>query len=236
LNDNETTRYREYISRRGKFEPLQYIIGKVEFYGEEFIVNPNVLIPRQETEILVETIINNCEKENKIRILEVGTGCGIIPIILGKYLSQTKITSVDVNTEAIKLANLNAEKNCVEKKICFLRKDILVDDEVESLEKYDLIVSNPPYVGKEEYEKLQKEIRIYEPAQAVTDLNDGYKFYKRICSISKLLLNTKGKLFFEVGEGQAYNVKEIMEKNNFKNIMIKKDYLNIERVVYGELI
>ena len=234
LSKSETAEYREAIRRRGLKEPLQYIIGEVEFYGLVFNVNPKVLIPRQETEILVESIIDNIIPEDNIKILDIGCGSGNIIISLVKNIKNSVGISIDNSEEALTIAKENAELNNVVNEISFIKKDILID-EIDDLGKFDIIVSNPPYVSKEEFNTLQKEILDYEPKNAVTDFNDGLSFYKVISQKSKSILKPNGKLFFEVGYNQAEDVKNIMLENSLKKIQIVKDYSNIERVVFGEV-
>ncbi len=234
LAKDEIDKYRDYIARRGKGEPLQYIVGEVEFYGLMFKVNPNVLIPRPETELLVENIITNTNGQQNLRILDVGSGSGNIIIALVKNIDNTEGVSIDINEKAIEVAKENSLAQNLETRITFLTKDILKTD-LDVLGKFDVIVSNPPYVSDEEYKTLQKEITNHEPKNALTDFANGFTFYDKISVEAKDLLNPKGKLYFEVGIGQSEKVKEIMLKNNFANIEIVKDYASIDRIVYGEL-
>jgi len=254
LKENEVGVYREWIARRGKFEPLQYIIGNVEFYGLPFKVTPDVLIPRPETEILVETVINMImnkssvipnevrnlrdsspaqqDRNDKINILDIGTGSGNIPIALARNLNNAEITAIDISEKAIAVARGNASANGVEEKIHFFTADVrnyLGDYQ------FDIIVSNPPYVSNEEYPVLQKEILNYEPMVAVTDSNDGLDLYRIIAERAKILLKNSGKILLEVGKDQAKYVADILEKNDFINIYFVKDYQQIDRVVVGEL-
>ncbi|MFC2133741.1 peptide chain release factor N(5)-glutamine methyltransferase [Bacteroidota bacterium] len=235
LSEDQKTEYREMIARRGKFEPLQYILGYVEFYGLKFNVNPSVLIPRQETEILIETIIEEYNDLPDLKIFDIGTGSGNIPVCLAKNLQEVKITAVDISTDALAVAKENASLHDVNNNITFLEGDILNGNCCEDIGQFDLIVSNPPYVGEDQYKEVQKEILENEPAVAVTDYADGYKFYNTICESAPQFLKKNGKIFFEMGIGQSESVKSIMEKNGFHNIKIKKDYLDIDRVIYGEL-
>lgn len=232
LSEDEVVKYRIFLSRRSKGEPLQYILGKVEFFGMEFIVNENVLIPRQETEILVEIITEKYKTSSNLNVLDIGTGSGIISICLAKHLPDSTIYATDISENALKTAKLNADKNSVSN-ITFFKNDIL-NQEFDIKTEFDIIVSNPPYVSLEEYSTLQKEIVNYEPKEAVTDNSDGYTFYKRISSLAGKILKPSGELFFETGQGQAENVKNIMIKNNFINTYLIKDYLGIERVVAGQ--
>lgn len=234
LIENELTIYRDFIKRRSKNEPLQYIVGSVEFYGLEFIVNPSVLIPRQETEILVETIINANKGRDNSKILDVGTGSGIIAICLAKHLDQAHIFAIDSSADALTVAKENAIANGVEDKIDFIHYDINTDG-MNLVSDFDIVVSNPPYISNEEFPKLQPELRIYEPRIALTDDSDGLSFFKTITKKANNFLKNRGKIYFEVGQGQYSQVVDILKLENFSNINIYKDYLNIERVVYGEL-
>ncbi len=230
LNEDEVNIYREFIRRRSKSEPLQYIIGKVEFFGMEFNVNPSVLIPRQETEILVETIINSVNKEDNLRILDIGVGSGNISISLAKHLPNSKITATDISEQALSIAKNNAEMNNVLEKISFINNDILKDN---LNEEFDIVVSNPPYISEKEFPELKDELKVYEPRNALTDFSDGLNYFRVISSKAKNLLRNNGKIFFEVGQGQAENVGGILNENDFSEILIVKDYLKIDRVISG---
>ncbi|MEJ2614269.1 MAG: peptide chain release factor N(5)-glutamine methyltransferase [Ignavibacteriaceae bacterium] len=233
LKVEEINIYREYISRRGKFEPLQYITGSVEFFGLEFKVNRSVLIPRPETEILVETVINSLEKEENIDILDIGTGSGNIAVSIAKNLPNAKISAIDNSSEALRVAEENAKLNSVEDRIHFMNDSIL-NGVIYSAKKYDIIVSNPPYISVDEFQNLQPELKVYEPRTALTDEGDGFSFFRIISSKTKHVLKKQGKLFFEIGKDQYKQVEKILIENDFKNVTVKKDYLNIERVIYGE--
>ncbi|MFA6597409.1 MAG: peptide chain release factor N(5)-glutamine methyltransferase [Ignavibacteriaceae bacterium] len=234
VKDEEVDNYRLFVKRRGNREPLQYILGYVEFYGMTFTITNDVLIPRQETEILVETALHAIDKEVKVNILDIGTGSGIIAIALAKHLPNAQIFAIDKSKEALAVAKVNAEKHRVEDRIIFIQSDIL-DSPFPVDEKFDFIVSNPPYVSHDEYHALQKEILAFEPDFAVTDFADGLTFYRKIIESSKNYLNENGKLFFEIGEGQSGQIKLIFEQQNYSSIKIRKDYANIDRVIYGEL-
>lgn len=234
LDEKETKIYRDYITRRGQREPLQYITGKVEFYGLEFYVNKHVLIPRQETEILVETIINSYSENSFSRILDIGTGTGNISITLAKHLKETKIISIDISHRALEVAAQNVKLSGTESNLFIKQCDVFDTESVAKLGKFDLIVSNPPYVSKNEFFTLQDEIINHEPEMAVTDNQDGYSFYKRISEAGRELLNDKGKIFFEVGQNQHQNVISILNDSSYKNIKTIKDYLQIDRVVSAE--
>ena len=231
LSEDEIKIYREFIRRRSKSEPLQYITGKVEFFGLEFKVNSSVLIPRQETEMLVETILNDVKINEKIKILDVGTGSGNISISLAKHLYDCEIISIDNSEPALATAKENANLNNVSDRIKFLRFDI------NSIgifnEKFDLVVSNPPYISKDEFSKLKDELKVYEPGNALTDFSDGLSYFRIISEKSKEMLRSNGKIFFEIGHGQSAAVKNILTDNNYSEISIVKDYLRIDRVISG---
>ena len=234
LTTAETDTLRNYISRRGKFEPLQYILGSVEFYGLEFAVNPGVLIPRQETEILIDTVIQKLGANFSGRILDIGTGSGIIPVCLAAHLPGAAFTALDISSDALSTAKANAEQNGAAEKIEFVQGDIF-DKDLSFNSKYDAIISNPPYISVKDCENLQKELLEYEPRGAYCDNADGFTFYREIITRAKDFLNPSGKLFFEAGEGQYMQIEEILKLAGYNNVESIKDYLNIERVIFGEL-
>ncbi len=233
LKEAEVSQYREYISRRGKFEPLQYITGKTEFYGLPFYVSPDVLIPRPETEFMVEEIIKLFGTRSDLKILDIGTGSGNIPVVLAKKIANAQITTMDISEKSIQIARRNAVLNEADSKINFVVGDINQLNANGIF--YDIIVSNPPYISAEEYPTLQPEIILHEPSIALTDSGDGLNFYRTISIKAKSNLNRGGTLFFELGKGQHIEVQKILQDNGFINIRIIKDYQHIERVISGEL-
>jgi len=234
LAENEVQVYREAIRKRGLRIPLQYIVGNVEFYGLKLIVNENVLIPRPETELLVEKIINDSDKSTNLKILDIGVGSGNISLSISKNLPNSKVVAIDISKSALDVANQNAEVNSLQDRIEFRLFDFMNDD-LNSLGKFDLIVSNPPYVSENDYESLEPELKNHEPKIALTDNSNGISFYKRIIEASDLLLKKPGKIYFELGIDQSAQVQEYFKQNNFTNIKIIKDYSGIERIICGEL-
>ena len=234
LAENEVQVYREAIRKRGLRIPLQYIVGNVEFYGLKLIVNENVLIPRPETELLVEKIINDSDKTTNLKILDIGVGSGNISLSISKNLPNSKVVAIDISESALDIANQNAEINSLQDRIEFRLFDIM-NDNLNSLGKFDLIVSNPPYVSENDYESLEPELKNHEPKIALTDNSNGISFYKHIIEASDQLLKKPGKIYFELGIDQSAQVQEYFEQNNFTNIKITKDYSGIERIICGEL-
>jgi release factor glutamine methyltransferase len=235
LTKNELNLYREWFKRRLNHEPLQYITGHAYFYGYRFKVNEHVLIPRQETEILVEKVledIKNNPKEN-LSILEIGTGSGCISIALGKKLDELEmkynIVAIDISKEALDVAAYNLEKiEGSNEKISFVEKDIF---EIDTFNKdINYIVSNPPYIPYTEFEGLNEEVNKYEPTISLTDYKDGLTFYKKILGLYSSPVIT-GKLFFEIAYNQKKNLENLLK--DFPNITGKffKDYSDNDRVL-----
>lgn len=233
VGDKEVTAYREAVRQRGLRVPLQYITGTTEFYGMKFKVNAHTLIPRPETELLVEHVLSIAKNMNVSSILDIGTGSGNIAIALARELPDARVTAVDVSDDAILMAKENAETYAVENPVAFLQLDIAADA-VQLPGTYNIIVSNPPYVSFDEYQKLQKEVVEYEPKNAVTDFGDGLKFYRIISKLAAASLNSGGLIFFEMGYGQAADIQALLSNDGFTGIEIFKDYQGIERVIKGE--
>ncbi|HLX12589.1 MAG TPA: peptide chain release factor N(5)-glutamine methyltransferase, partial [Bacteroidota bacterium] len=233
LTDSEEDRIESHLIRALANEPVQYIVGSTEFMGLEFHVDRRVLIPRPETEILVEKAIDIGQKNPAMRILDIGTGSGNIAISLAKFLPKIAIDSVDISAEALQCALDNARVHGVEQRIRFVETDLLSDNAVGKLTpKYDMIISNPPYISEEEYGELPANVRAYEPAQALSDSADGLTFYTRISDLSKLLLKSGGWLFVEVGYNQAQEVAGIFKQNNrLSHIEVFNDYNGVQRIV-----
>lgn len=212
--------------------PIQHIIGFADFMGEKFIVNKNVLIPRDETEILVRTTIDLINENNLKTAIDVGTGSGCIACMIAKY-TDCRIIGVDISTDALNTALDNASKLNLFNKAIFRKSDIFSN--VKPGEKFDIIISNPPYIPEKEKQNLQKEV-LFDPEQALfTNDEKGLEFYEKITQDSKKILNPRGYLIFELGMGQFKDVKNIMEANGFSNIKIINDLANIARVIYGQI-
>ncbi len=230
ISEENKNLIRQYIVRRGKYrEPLQYIVKEWEFYGYPIKVDGRVLIPRQDTEILVEQCIFLMKEKENPKILDIGTGSGAISIALAKELPESEVLGLDVSDDALKMAVINRELNNVSN-LKFLKSDVFQHVREKN---YDLIVSNPPYIPVEEYNELMPEVKEYEPRMALTDGGDGYYFYKKISEESVNYLKNGGYLAFEVGYTQGETVSQLMEKNGFQIIGRVADYGGIERVIIG---
>ena len=228
LTETEAEKFQKAILRLQNHEPIQYIIGETEFYGLPFKVNTHTLIPRPETEELVEWILSEFPPSGARGILDIGTGSGCIAISLAKNLPNAKISALDISEEALKIAEANAKLNKVE--VNFFQTDILA---AETLPKqYDVIVSNPPYVRELEKKQMQQNVLKYEPHSAlyVKD-EDPLLFYRAISRLAKNHLNPGGKLFFEINEYLAYEMTELLKAEGFKNIEIKKDIYGKDRML-----
>jgi len=233
LNEKETNQYRDFLSRRSKREPLQYIIGTTEFYNVTLKIDSRALIPRPETELLVELIINHYKEKSNLKFLDIGVGSGCITVALLKNLSYSTAIAIDISDDALSLTKENLLLNNIGDVIQLIKFNALEDD-YSKLGKFDFVVSNPPYVSKEEYENLQPELKYYEPRIALTDNENGLKFYEVIIKSSHNILNPKGKLFFEIAPSIAEEVKRLFAANNFFNINLIKDLNNHFRIIYGE--
>lgn len=213
-------------------KPIQYILGETEFFSNRFFVDENVLIPRQETEELVAWIISETNANQKINILDIGCGSGCISISLAKVLPNTKVTAIDISKKAIELAKRNAVENNVQ--IHFIEQNIL---ETNSLtEKYDIIVSNPPYVREIEKNEIKNNVLCYEPHLALFVPDDTpLLFYKKITQLAKFSLNENGKLFFEINQYLGNETKKMIENNGFTNVVLRNDLIGNPRMIKAEI-
>lgn len=211
--------------------PIQQIIGEAYFYGEYFYVNENTLIPRDETEILVKYAIEKIHKNAFKTVLDIGTGSGCIACSIAKN-TNAQILGIDISSLALQVALNNATKLKLFNKAIFRKSDLFSN--IHKDEKFDIIISNPPYIAISEKEKLQKEVQFDPEIALFTKDKDGIEFYKNITEQAPFFLNKKGLLMFELGINQAKLVKDIMEQNKFINIEIIKDLSYIDRVIIGE--
>lgn len=215
------------VSRLKNYEPIQYILGETEFFGLSFHVNRDVLIPRPETEELVEIILNE-NKGSSSRILDIGTGSGAIAITLKKNIKEASVTAWDISSEAIDVARKNAEKNNVD--IIFNNVDVLGVYPHEEL--FDIIVSNPPYVLESEKKNMEDNVLRYEPHLALfVDDNEPLIFYERIASIATDILNPKGKLYFEINSSKGQDTIDMLINKGFRDVELIRDLSGKDRII-----
>lgn len=230
LTQAEREIIRNMIIKRVERMPLQYILGNTNFLGLEFFVNDSVMIPRPETEQMVKIILDEIEDKNiHLNILDVGTGSGCIALSLAKRLVNSQILAVDSSYFALFTAKNNASHLMV-KNIQFNECDIL--KEIPTIEKFDIVVSNPPYIPLVEYQKLEPEVKFYEPKNALTDEKDGLIFYKRFAEILPEILKPNGIFYFEFGFGQKEAIERIFQEKVY-NINIINDFNKIPRIIKG---
>ena len=232
LSESELLMHRSIIKRLLTHEPIQHIIGEVEFYGLPFHVNSTVLVPRPETEELVDLIIQEAHHKN-LHILDIGTGSGCIPICLKNNLPSSTITGIDVSKEAIEVANENSELNKLE--VSFLKKNILTSD-LSDLPQQDIIVSNPPYVLESDKKQMSKNVLDFDPHLALfVDDTTPLLFYKRITELAKEKLKSNGMLFFEIHENFAKETEQLLIDNGFTHVKTVQDMQGKDRMVWGIL-
>ncbi|UCC80005.1 MAG: peptide chain release factor N(5)-glutamine methyltransferase [Candidatus Zixiibacteriota bacterium] len=234
VDPDKIDKYIKLIYRRAERVPLQYLVGYVEFYNARIRCDPRALIPRPETEILVEVVIEVLKDFESPKILDIGTGSGNIAIALAKNIADTYIVGVDISADALDLARENAALNNVQEYTKFMAGDILDRKFIEGLDVFDCVVSNPPYVAEYEKERLQPEVIEHEPRTALFSPEDPLRFFKVISRRAPRILKPGGLMAFEVGLGQAETVKKIMFPL-FMDLRSHNDLGGIERVVTGIL-
>lgn len=226
LTKEQEEQYCEYISVRKSHVPLQHITGVQEFMGLEFCVNEHVLVPRQDTEVLVEYVLKVLEPG--MSVLDMCTGSGCILISLLKMREGVSGTGVDISEDALKVAAKNRDKIGVD-------ASLVQSDMFENVSgTYDVIVSNPPYIRTSVIEELEEEVKLHDPFIALDGKEDGLYFYRKIVEKSPEFLKNGGKLYFEIGHDQGEDVKKLMEESGFSKVSVKKDLAGLDRVVFGE--
>lgn len=224
VKKNHIEQLRDFSVRLGKNEPIPYLTGEKEFYSEKFFVDKTVLIPRPETELLLELILG--ESERSSNILEIGTGTGIISILIAK-LTGAKITAVEIDKGAIKVLKKNIQFHKVEQLITPVYADLFPPE----IKKFDIIVSNPPYLSERDLKQAEPIVRDHEPVTALLGGKHGYEVIKRIIEGSPSYLSDGGKIFLEIGYDQKDIVQDLLERTGFKDIRFHKDLNGIPRVV-----
>jgi release factor glutamine methyltransferase len=234
LTKIEQTTFDEFLRRRIKREPLQYILGACEFYGFEFVVSPAVLIPRPETELLVEKVAELAQTFDSPRMIDLGTGSGCIAVSLAKLIVNARLVATDISDAALKIAQKNAQRHGVIERIDFRLADMTQPGAFSSSEQFDIVVSNPPYVLKEECKSLQAEIRDWEPAQALYVGEDGLKFYRCIIALCQQHLLAGGWVACEMASQRSTAIERLFREAGFHNVQIIQDLAGFDRHVVGQ--
>ena len=233
FSDNEIKVWNSILEQLKQEIPVQYLLGKTSFYGLDFEVNADVLIPRPETEELVDWIIKSIrilQNSKSLKILDIGTGSGCIAISLAKNIPNAEVFAIDVSEKALATAQKNAAINKVE--VTFIHKNILETADLE--QQFDIIVSNPPYVRNLEKQEIKKNVLDNEPHLALfVEDNDALIFYRKIAELAQKNLSENGQLFFEINQYLGKEMIDLLEKMNFKNIELRKDIYGNDRMILG---
>ena len=227
IKKNKFEKFKKLLSRREKKEPIAYITNKKEFWKNNFYVNSDVLIPRPETELIVEEVLKNTHIYSSKKFLEIGTGSGCLVVSIIKERPKSFATAIDISKKALNIAKFNAKMHHLINKINFVNIDI---DKIH-FSKYDFIVSNPPYINKFDLSRLDESVKIFEPYIAFEAGIDGLREITNLIIKSKKLLKNNGKLIFEIGQGQSLITKKILNQNGYFINKVIKDISSIPRVV-----
>ncbi len=247
VSETDLEKWKTIISELKTEKPIQYITGEAWFYGLRFEVNENTLIPRPETEELVEWIVESqksivenlkIQKSNNLTILDLGTGSGCIPITLKKEIPNAQVSAIDISEKALEMARKNASDNQVE--VNFIQQDILTSQHLNISTSqpllFDIIVSNPPYVRNLEKQEIKRNVLDYEPHLALfVDDSDALLFYRKIAQLALKSLAPNGKLFFEINQYLGNETVELLEQLGFKNIELRKDFMGNDRMICASL-
>ncbi len=232
LSETEAIKFEKLLTRRAAHEPLQYIRGQQEFFGLDFVVTHDVLIPRPETELIVEAAIEILKEKENPHFCEIGTGSGCISISILHTIKNATATSADISEKALEITKLNAEKNEVADRLKLIKSDVF--EHVEN-EKFDLVVSNPPYVPTKDFESLQAEVRDYEPHIALTDGGNGLSIIEKIITDAPKFLKPDCYLLMEIGFDQSFKVKEMFDPNIWQTVEFLPDLQGIPRMAKARL-
>lgn len=234
VNLDKEKDYLKLIEKRKEKMPVKYILEKCDFMGLDFHIEEGVLIPRSDTEVLASEVLELISENEKLAVCDLCTGCGAIAIALAFYRNNIKVDAIDNYEVPERVTRINIEKNNMKDKVTFIKSDLLTEI-IKTEKKYNIIVSNPPYIRNEEIEKLMDDVKNYEPYTALSGGEDGFYFYRKIILQAKKTLLSEGILAFEIGYDQGKQVKNLMEENNFTQVRVVKDLAGLDRVVIGRL-
>ena len=229
LTPSQAERYAEMIGRRARSEPMQYITGEQEFFGLRFAVTPDVLIPRPETEHLVEAALERAPKDQAFKIVDVGTGSGAIAVALASHLPLAEITALDISPAALNVARANARGHGLAERVRFLQSDLL---DIVRGESFDMVVSNPPYVAESDRDSLEAQVRDYEPGVALFAGTSGLDIYERLIPQAHRVLRPGGWLLLEFGAGQNLQLRQLLDRWN--EVGFVPDLQGISRVAFAQ--
>lgn len=232
LEQDIETRFFEFVARREEQEPIAYILGRQEFYGLEFAVNKHVLIPRPETELIIDILKEDSTRKGQndnIDILELGIGSGAVSVCLAKEILLANITAAEVSDQAIEIAQSNVSRHKVQNQVKILKSDWY--SALDKGEKYDYIVSNPPYICRSEIYQMSKETIDFEPDLALYADNEGLSSYQAIIQNAKNFLKNDGKLVFEIGYSQKNMILDLLKRAGFENTSVKQDLSGLDRII-----
>lgn len=241
INNNEIVseenkkEFLELISKRMEYMPIRYILGEIDFMGLDFYVEKGVLIPRSDTEVLVEEVLRMINEDESLDICDLCSGSGAIGISLAYYRKKINVDLIDYYDVPEKISKKNILRNCLEDRVKFIKSDLL-NESIKLKKQYDIIVSNPPYIREEEIDNLMNDVKDYEPKTALSGGKSGLDFYERIVEESKNVLKKNGILAFEIGHDQGEEVSELMKVNSYKEVRIIKDLASLDRVVIGRFV
>ena len=236
LSKEELSRFRSLYERRLAHEPVQHIVGGTSFMGLHFVVDRRALIPRPETETVVEQLMLLCGERGSgqlMTILEIGTGSGNIAVAAAKLIRNIHVTTMEVSADALEVARMNAAAHGVEDLITFLHCDVFSSPLPQPSSTFDVLVSNPPYVSVQEWAGLEPEVRDYEPKGALSDMHDGYRFYDRIIELLPGKIRSGGAIIVEVGHGQAQQIVRLFAAAGIEDVKVVNDLQGVPRVVRG---
>jgi release factor glutamine methyltransferase len=234
LQNDEQAKLEAFLARRINHEPLQYILGNCEFYGFDFAVSPAVLIPRPETELLVEKVVELASSLEAPRIIDLGTGSGCIAVSLAKLIPKAQLVATDISAAAIAVARSNAQRHQVSERIEFRLADMTQPIGLIDSENFDIVVSNPPYVLESEKSALQPEVNDWEPAAALYVEDNGLKFYRCIIDYSKQHLRAGGWVACEMASQRSTIIEKLFREADFRHVQIIQDLAGFERHVIGK--